>query len=281
MKTFSIKPKSHEKLVETPCPLCHSSSNNPDWVLEDYSFTRCKQCGVMYQSVRPVKSDLEARYDDEYFQYEIENEDNFLNLMLQGIEDVGFNLEDRGSLLDIGCATGIFLSYLKRRDWSVQGVEICAPAANYGVERRGVPIVIGDLESAGFKDSSFDIVHISHVIEHVTDPKAFVSEIFRVLKPGGILYCTTPNIDGFQAKLFKEGWRSAIADHMVLFSVKSLKSLLMSCGFRIISHKTWGGLCLNSGFPKLIKRVMDRLAKPMGFGDVVIVKAQKPHLNAT
>lgn len=276
MKTFSIKPKADETIEEISCPICSTHSLERDWILEDYAFTRCKSCGNMYQSRRPVKSDLEARYDSEYFQYEIENEKNFLDLMLKGINDVGFDLNKKGSVLDIGCATGIFLGFMKEKGWSVQGVEICAPAARYGIEKRGVPISIGTLEDAELEDGIFDVVHISHVIEHVTDPAQFIQDIFRVLKPGGILYCTTPNIAGFQAKLFKERWRSAIADHMVLFSVHSLKQLLRSEGFKIDCHKTWGGLCLNSGYPKLLKSLLDKLAKPMGFGDVMIIKGQKP-----
>ncbi len=76
---------------------------------------------------------------------------------------------------------------------------------------------------------------------------------------------TTPNVDGFQARLFASGWRSAIADHLVLFSRRTLEDLLRARGFAVRQHVTWGGLAAGSA-PALVKRPMDRLAKRWGSG---------------
>ena len=67
---------------------------------------------------------------------------------------------------------------------------------------------------------------------------------------------TTPNIKGFQAGLFGKKWRSAIADHLTLFSKKSLRSMLAKAGFTILKIRTWGGLAKGTA-PKLIKFIMD------------------------
>lgn len=279
MKTFSTKPGLKERQKEIPCPLCSNLNYDNLWDLQDYGYSRCSNCSLVYQNPQPIAEDVEKRYDNDYFDYEIENEKNFLDLILLGLKDAGFNPQEiagKGKkILDIGCATGLFLSYMKKLGWETFGVEICKSAAEYGNTNRGLNIYTGTLDTAGYPDDYFDIIHFSHVIEHINNPNIFIEDIYRVLKPGGLIYCITPNINGLQAKLFKENWRSAIADHMILYSVKTLKHILKKHGFRVLKHRTWGGICAGSGFPDIIKKLFDRLAKPLGFGDVVIVCAEK------
>ena len=93
-----------------------------------------------------------------------------------------------------------------------RGVDVCRESAEYGKSHRGVDIFPGTLEEARFADGTFGAVHFSHLIEHVPDPRGFLGEVKRILAPGGYALITTPNIDGFQARLFGKAWRSAIAD---------------------------------------------------------------------
>ncbi len=154
-------------------------------------------------------------------------------------------------------------------------VSTCAgESAEYGREHRGASIRVGTLEQAGFADGSFSVVHFSHLLEHVPDPRGFLVEVHRVLSPGGFAVVTTPNVDGLQARLFGAGWRSAIADHLVLFSRRTLCRLLAECGFAVLRTVTWGGLARGTAAP-LVKRPVDRLAKKWGFGDVVLALARR------
>ncbi len=231
MKTFSTKPKNSETSQEIVCPLCEFSKYRSLWKLDGYNFSKCPQCGLVYQNPQPRSEEVIERYDDSYFSYEIENEDTFLNLMLLGLNDIGFSAEvikKGGKVLDIGCATGLFLEYMKKNGWQTFGVEVCSRAAAYGNKHREVNIFTGILNDAPLQENSMDIIHLSHVIEHITDPDTFVKLIYKYLKPGGFVYCVTPNIDGLQAKLFKSLWRSAIPDHMILFSYKTLKKIFIS-----------------------------------------------------
>ncbi len=280
MKTFSTIPAKSEKQTEILCPLCGFKKYEPLWLFDGSSFSKCPNCTLVYQNPQPIPGDVEVRYDDSYFNYEIENEESFLNLILLGLKDIGFDLTLKGepqSILDVGCATGLFLEYMKDRGWQTFGVEVCSSAAEYGNKNRGLNIFKGILDNVPISDGSIDVIHLSHVIEHINDPASFLKKIYKLLKPGGVVYCTTPNIDGLQAKLFKQSWRSVIPDHMILFSKKTLKRIFSDNAFTVSGYKTWGGLCANSGYPKLIKKVLDRAAKPLGFGDVIIVKAVKQH----
>jgi 2-polyprenyl-3-methyl-5-hydroxy-6-metoxy-1,4-benzoquinol methylase len=226
-----------------------------------------------------VFDDLKHRYGQNYFEYELRNEDNFFNLMKLGLADIRFFDRTAGqsqakSFLDVGCATGMLLEYMRDQGWNVRGVELCRESAEHGIQRRKLDIFVGTLEDAAFSHSTFQAVHFSHLIEHVPDPKAFFLNVRRILTPDGFLVVVTPNIDGLQARLFREGWRSAIADHLTLFSKKTLREMLAAAGYRVLQTVTWGGLAEGS-VPWWLKRPVDLLAKKLGFGDVVMMLARK------
>ncbi|MEW5815509.1 MAG: class I SAM-dependent methyltransferase [Spirochaetota bacterium] len=273
MKTFSRQP-GEERVRQLACVICNSSDYVPFLQCNGFSFVKCNRCNMVYQNPQPVPEDLRKRYDDGYFEYEYENEENFFQLMLLGLKDIHFDLIESSlpsprKFLDIGCATGKLLHHMKARGWEEQGVEICQPSVLYGIKQRNVKIFFGDLMEARFPEGLFQVVHCSHLIEHVTNPKDFFLEVKRILAPAGYFIITTPNIDGFQAKLFGSAWRSAIADHLFLFSRKTLMHLLNSTGFEVVRWKTWGGLAAGTA-PVFLKKAADRLAKRIGFGDVMI-----------
>ena len=278
MKTFSKTP-GREISEVIACPICATDAIKALWSLSGCVFVRCRYCGLVYQNPQPIQDDLVERYDDEYFGYEIENEDSFYRLMRLGLDDIDFASvaksipQGEKSFLDIGCATGRLISELSREGWDARGVEVCKPAAEYGIRQHGVDIRIGVLEAAGFSSRSFSVIHCSHLIEHLTDPAAFVHHVKRLLVPGGWFIVTTPNIGGFQARLMGKRWRSAIADHMFLFSKRTLRRLLGNAGFAVVATKTWGGIGV--GITRdFIKKPVDRAAKKLGLGDVMIILAK-------
>ncbi|MBB6481982.1 class I SAM-dependent methyltransferase [Spirochaeta isovalerica] len=279
MKTFSIVPENNEKSAEILCPVCGGAKFDSLWDCDGFSFKQCLSCGLLMQNPQPLFEALDKRYDEEYFRYEQENDQIFFELMLKGLSDIGFDSlysdrKDSMSFLDIGCATGVLVRHFQDRGWISRGVELCGPAAEWGSRERNIEIFSGTVEQASFEDNSFDVVHCSHLIEHLNDPSAFLDEVFRILKPGGRFICTTPNASGLQARLFKSKWRSAIADHMFLFSVKTLSGLLREKSFTVETVKTWGGLGRGYG-PVLLKSILDYLAKKLNFGDVMIISSQK------
>jgi len=282
-KTYSSVP-GVERFESIPCPLCGSRQGPQFLRCDGFTFVRCSSCFVVYQNPRPVFEDLRRRYGENYFAYEHENESNFHNLMLLGLTDAQFDARTAGfarprRFLDIGCATGMLLETMRGRGWDVRGVDVCRESAEYGRRRRGVEIFPGTLEEARLPDESFSAVHFSHLIEHVPDPRAFLAEVYRILAPGGYAVITTPNVDGFQARLFRQAWRSAIADHLVLFSQRTLGKLITEAGFTVLQTVTWGGLAAGT-VPRRIKTPVDRLAKKWGFGDVVLFLAAKRPVQA-
>jgi len=273
MKTFSVGPLA-ERFEQVVCNQCGSAERRLALRCEGFSFWRCRGCGLVYQNPQPVFEDLRRRYGEGYFDYELDNDTNFFRLMRLGLRDVGFYDLPRSRFagrrfLDIGCATGMLVEHMRGLGWEASGVEICEASARYGVERRGVDISLGTLEELRFDEASFSVVHFSHVIEHVPDPKAMLHEVRRIVAPDGMVLITTPNVNGFQARLFGSRWRSAIADHLTLFTKRTLGRLLAETGFRVLRVVPWGGLAVGTA-PPLLKRPADRLAKRLGFGDVML-----------
>ncbi|MBN2509658.1 MAG: class I SAM-dependent methyltransferase [Spirochaetales bacterium] len=277
MKTFSKKPGAEDSSL-VPCPLCAGRDFEKQWK-QPNPFVRCSDCGCVYQNPQPVREHLVQRYDHEYLEYELQNEKNFFRLMELGLRDIGFDtiakeIGTGGAFLDVGCATGMLLEAMRLRGFKVQGVEVCEPAARWGREHRQIDIYPGPVETFSCEPGSFDIAHSSHLIEHLTDPVAYIHKMHTLLKTGGYLIVTTPNIDGAQARLFGYQWRSAIDDHMVLFSKRILVKTLVSQGFSVVKTKTWGGLGAGT-CNRVLKALADKAAKRFGFGDVVIILARK------
>jgi 2-polyprenyl-3-methyl-5-hydroxy-6-metoxy-1,4-benzoquinol methylase len=276
MKTFSIGNRN-EKYLKTECSLCGKDNARLYLDCTDFKFMKCRECGLVYQNPQPVFEDLKNRYKDDYFVYELENDENFFNLMKLGLKDIKFFKYKsfvNNRFLDIGCATGLLVKHMKDRGWDSKGLEICRESAEYGIKKRGVNIIISRLSDAGFNDNYFSVIHFSHVIEHVPLPLNFLKEVYRILAPGGMIIIATPNVDSLQAVLFKDKWRSAIADHLTLFSRKTLKKMLIKAGFKIRKTALWGGLAKGT-VPCFIKKPVDRLAKIFRFGDVVLYQAFK------
>lgn len=276
MKTWSTPP---EELVARaiPCVLCAGRSFSPHLDCGDFAFVRCTRCGLVQRNPQPMVAETTAvyreRHGEEYFAYERNNEAAFLVLQQLALRDVGFDpFKKPGRVVDVGCATGALLSWFQDAGWDATGIELCGPSARYAREERGLDVKDVPLEEAALPAASFDLVHASHLIEHLNDPRSFLRESRRLLKKGGTLLVATPNIDGFQARLFGSRWRSAIFDHLYLFSVRTLRALMRTEGFCPVRIATWGGLGKGTA-PPFIKAAADRLVKPLRLGDVMMIRA--------
>jgi 2-polyprenyl-3-methyl-5-hydroxy-6-metoxy-1,4-benzoquinol methylase len=139
--------------------------------------------------------------------------------------------ESSGKLLDVGCGEGSFLAVAKRCGWAVVGLEP-DPKAALVAQQRGLDIVNSGLEGLESQSGSFDVITLSHVIEHMHEPLETLRSCNRLLKPGGQLWIETPNIDSLGHRVFGRHWRGLEAPrHLVLFSRSSLVWALSQAGF--------------------------------------------------
>jgi 2-polyprenyl-3-methyl-5-hydroxy-6-metoxy-1,4-benzoquinol methylase len=144
------------------------------------------------------------------------------------------------TLLDVGAATGFFMSLAEARGFSTTGIEISDFAASLG-RQKGLNIITGDLLKAPFMNGYFDVVTMCDVLEHVTDPKAILLETKRILKPEGLLLINTPDAESVVARMFGKNWHLLVPpEHLHYFSPKNLSKFLEKIGFEIVINTTIG-----------------------------------------
>ena len=261
------------------CIICSSTDFKPVF-MKNWStshFHKCSQCNLIFQNPQEDLKTTNNRYKNEYFQYEVSNQENFFCLIKKTLSDFAIYrlLPEKSNVLEIGSATGLFLKHMNELGHRCTGIEICSESVAYGIKNYGVNLLNCRLEDSNFDDNSFNFIHFSHLIEHVNSPDKFLEEIFRISKPGGYSLITTPNQAGIFSNFYSENWRCIVDDHLFLFSKDNLGRLLKKCGFEIIKLLTWGSIPQATNM-KFIKKLSDRFVKKTGTGDVMCYLVKKP-----
>lgn len=140
-------------------------------------------------------------------------------------------------LLDVGCGNGDFLELAVEMGWEVVGLEP-DPLAVVAARARGFNVIEGQIETVVGMALRFDAITVSHVIEHVHDPAAFLASANTLLPQGGALYVDTPNILSVGAEAFGPSWRGLEPPrHLVIFNLPALRELLDKVGFGRVETK--------------------------------------------
>lgn len=147
--------------------------------------------------------------------------------------------ERLGKLLEIGCGNGSLLSNLRDLGWEVEGLDFDPAAVESARSNWGLNVQLGSLESQYYADNQFDAIVMSHVIEHLHDPLSLLRECYRIIKPGGTIVISTPNIESNGSEKFQSSWLSLDPPrHLYLFSMKTLKQIAEKAGFFNSSIRT-------------------------------------------
>lgn len=141
-------------------------------------------------------------------------------------------------LLDVGCGDGRFLAYMAQHGWIAEGCDFDANAVMLA-QQRGLTVREGALEDIHYDNESFDVVTMSHLIEHVYDVRSLLREARRILKPGGKLVIITPNTQSFGHRLFGQDWRGLeVPRHVQIFNTMNIATLLKEVGFTNLQVRT-------------------------------------------
>lgn len=241
------------------CNLCGSQDVAVLYELFDYLLERpevhatlvqCRSCGLVYQNPRPTPQEIGAHYPPEYDLYDPGASHTPDNPLLQMVYDYGLRKRRRfltrhiasGRILDLGCATGVFLSSLQRAapgSWELHGIEINPGAAEIARQRPGLQILTGSLDQAPYPEAYFDAVTLWDVLEHVHDPLGELKQIHRLLKPGGVVLVRLPNLDSRAARLFGKHWGGLEPPrHLYVFNLQTLSRMWGAAGFEPVSAST-------------------------------------------
>ncbi len=233
-----------------PCPVCGRRDGAVVFVGEDrlhpvpgrYPLRRCA-CGAYYLSPRPTAEALARHYPDAYLPFQgdpsrarrIWRRWDRRYAMLKRIRAVEAAYgAPPGRLLDVGCATGAFLSVARDRGWDGVGLEPHPEAARYARQRHGLFVLPLPLEAAPFRSGAFDVVTLWDVLEHLPDPRRALRELARLLRPGGLLVLSLPNPTCPEARWFGPHWLGwDVPRHLWLPTPDLLAQLLAEEGFRV------------------------------------------------
>lgn len=203
----------------------------------------CDGCGLLFNSPRLSDTEIEALYGGNYYVFQEREADAVARVsrLLSQTMGVASQLVDARDMLEVGCAKGYLLAMLRARGWQVRGVELSSDAAAFARTRFNLDVFAGTVEawlrSADFRPAP--LVLSTDVIEHVTDPAAFLDALFGAVQPGGWMVLGTPNADSDQRSAMGARWLGFNPFHIWLFSRANLTRLIERAGFEVVEAYTY------------------------------------------
>ncbi len=134
-------------------------------------------------------------------------------------------------ILDVGTGGGFFLEEAKKAGFDCFGLDISPFACGLAKKNFGEKIFCGTIEEANYPDSFFDAVCLLDVLEHISNPKKIIQEIWRITKPGGLLFIVSPNHNSLSRKVFGRNWFQYKHEHVFYFNKNSFQIIAQKNGF--------------------------------------------------
>ena len=283
----SSDPRKYTGLDYPDCCICDTSNytrlyNAPVqsyqrgiFDIDDFPIVKCNQCGLIY--VNPRVS-IEA--NNKYYEFLLDSDHEFLDNHFFETYSVHNKQIDRyirvikktkpcGRLLDVGCGNGYFLTHARESGFQVEAQDISPLFIDYCRENLDLTVYSGELDSLNLDASSYDVITMFDVLEHVYFPSKLLSECHRLLKPNGILVITTHDIGNFLAKLYGVKWRMIYpVGHVYYFTRKTLSLLVGKEGFTDIYQGS--AYIADVTFPKLVANFVSSILKSVLLRSLII-----------
>lgn len=229
------------------CPLCDRADTHPFLKApdrfhlrrEDYVLLRCHSCGCVWLDAPPKPEEMGRHYSEDYHRTIAAAGETGTERRWGRHRKVIQRHKTGGAILDIGCSTGGFLSTMRGGRWKLHGIEIASATAEKARASTGADVFVGDVLQAPFQPGSFDVITCFDLLEHVYQPRQFLAQVWQWLKPGGIVFTRLPNIDSWEARLFRSYWYGLeLPRHLFHFSPQSLRNVMREKGFQELSIAT-------------------------------------------
>lgn len=258
-------------------------------------YVRCRHCGLVQLASAPPAAALTEIYENRaalqgYLDTRTDPVTRFRHeRILAHVEQWG----RRGRLLDVGCSDGRFLEVARDAGWEVEGVDASAMFLREAEKLVGPVVHHGTIETVNLPSERFDAINMSHLFEHVPDQRSLLRRAKELLKRGGVLAISTPNVDSVAALALRTAWVWSEPDrHTVLPSRLTLSRMLEREGFQILEARTlapgrvignlWTSRLLRV-LPVGIRRLFEQrepqlneyLAE-LGMGEELLVVARRP-----
>ena len=155
--------------------------------IHELSMARCLDCGVLRQVVDLTPEEISQYYRDTYHQEE------YTHTLLHDTKIARMRIKQYGlhagqRVLDLGSGNGALVMACRCRNIEAYGVELSSTSSSPHVFQQ-------DLMDVHFPTEYFDVVMLNDVLEHFPDPRPYLEEIFRILKPNGKMVVDFPNYE--------------------------------------------------------------------------------------
>lgn len=232
--------------------MCSGEELNPYLACEDYSVShevfelqQCPSCGFVLTQDHPDESTIGSYYATEDYISHTDTRKGLINKLYHLVRRHMLNRKRRlieafcqnGRILDIGAGTGYFLAHMRDHGWDISGLEPDAGARE--IARQELGIALEDMRALStLQASSFDILTLWHVLEHVHDLHRYLRTFHRVLKDDGALIVAVPNHTSPDAQHYTAHWAAYdVPRHLWHFSPESMYKLLDDHGFSVQQAK--------------------------------------------
>lgn len=199
--------------------------------------------------------------------------------LANNILDAVGQFRSSGRLLDVGCGSGTLLKLAQDRGYEVSGIEVSQAATEFARDAFGIQPIVGFFPEYRFAQCSFDVIVLSHVLEHLDDPASAIREAARILAPDGILAVIAPNFDSLVRRIKSADWPGLQpSQHIWQLSPRSIRGLVSMAGLCPLSAYT-SSLVYQRGDRSWLKwlrmQAVLKTAKLLRMGDSVTIIASK------
>jgi 2-polyprenyl-3-methyl-5-hydroxy-6-metoxy-1,4-benzoquinol methylase len=211
---------------------------------KDFKIIKCKNCGIALTEPQPILPKYELLdFHNESVSINNNRLKNLSDLPSMWQKLINFQVEMicnnvliGGTVLEIGCGEGLLLEQISKRGYTVRGIEPSTTGAKRAA-LRGINVST-EYFKADMVLEKYDIVIMSHVLEHVESPNEILAGVVEILKPNGMLMLTQTNYKGLIASILKERWYAWVPDqHFWHFTIKGLALWLKKFEFVIKDKK--------------------------------------------
>ena len=226
-----------ENKFHNSCLICNSTLLKD---LDNYEFaylTKCKKCHFVFSKKIPTQQELINHYNGY-------SRNDYLSPITikryNELLDEFQKFKKNGKILDVGCGIGYFLEIAKKRGWTVYGTEYTEKAIKI-CKSKGIKMQKGKLNPDNYNIEEFDIITSFEVLEHINNPIEEITNFYKILRKGGLVYLTTPNFNSISRYYLKTDYNIiTYPEHLCYYTPKTLKNLFKKTNYTVFKLKTTG-----------------------------------------
>ncbi|MBV6404084.1 MAG: Ubiquinone biosynthesis O-methyltransferase [Flavobacteriales bacterium] len=251
-RSFHVEPHRSDTLVR--CPLCTGTDLPVTLEVKDHSISHehftlvdCRACGFRFTNPRPAPQHLGRYYESASYISHSNSHHSLTDRLYQLARRWALSrkhalvarFRSNGRVLDVGCGTGEFLGYLKRKGYLVTGVEPSLKAREQAIANHAIQ-VYPDLDQVPGSEQ-LHIATLWHVLEHVPDLRSTLKRLFALLAKDGLLVIAVPDRESWDAAYYGTDWAAYdVPRHLSHFRRRDLQRLVAEHGFEPVAvRRLW------------------------------------------